>query len=364
MLPVDVIESVSFVKGGFGGPQGNFTSSHLALETSDTIADKRSVNASLNSFLAGASISSPVGRKGSLMVSGRMSPISLEYRAMKELSKGNIGDIDRFRAGVFDLFGKWIYPLKEKDKVSITTLGSLDRYSVITSDGSLKVFGWANVIGSAQYFHDIEKGALVFRASYNGYRNFQQQQLSYRGKEYDFSMKSILNEMSLSADGIFPLGQFLNLRSGVHFRLAVFTPAQARELIFKTTSGLVSTYLQGVFNTKHLEANGSVRINYFKSTNTAILMPDINMSAQWRISPFLAFEGTFDLMSQFYHTLEGLPLGWSMDVIVPASATLPAERLLQGYLGLVLSLGKSTLSAGLFAREMSLAKHKSVGKNL
>ena len=65
ILPADVIGSVSFAKGGFGGAQGNFTSSHVALRTVDPgSGSPRRIHATLNNFLTGAGISMSVGGQG------------------------------------------------------------------------------------------------------------------------------------------------------------------------------------------------------------------------------------------------------------------------------------------------------------
>ena len=62
ILPADVIGSASFAKGGFGGAQGNFTSSHVALRTVEPgSGSPRRIHATLNNFLTGAGISMPVG---------------------------------------------------------------------------------------------------------------------------------------------------------------------------------------------------------------------------------------------------------------------------------------------------------------
>ena len=58
-------------------------------------------------------------------------------------------------------------------------------------------------------------------------------------------------------------------------------------------------------------------------------------------------------MVQHYHTLEGLPVGWSLDMIVPSSRDIVPESALQGNLGFSTEIGKHTVSAGGFYKQMN-----------
>lgn len=351
VLPSDVIGSARFVKGGFGGAQGNFSSSHVALQTVQPTAGQLKVNATLNNFLAGAGVSTPVGEKCTLVAAGRISPLSLEYLALKGLMQGGLGGLERFRAGVFDLYGKFSWQIDRRNSLSVWALGSRDSYGFLGTDGSNERMGWGNMIGAVQSHHERDWGRLDLSASFDGYRSVQEQRKSFRGQDYDFSLKSILNEVSLSADGRFPLGPHFGLNAGLKARFGFFAPAQAGAGIGHRNSVLLSAWAQGEWKSERLEAAAGARLNRFRS-DAAFLIPDFNVSAKWRVASFLAVEGTFDRISQYYHTLEGLPLGWTMDLIVPAAAALPAEELMQGYAGLELSFGRSLLSAGAFIREM------------
>ena len=359
ILPPDVIESARFVKGGFGGAQGNFSSSHIALQTiSPEAGSPRKINATLNNFLTGTGVSASVGEKGSVLAAGRISPLSLEYQALKGLMQGGLGDLDRLGALVFDAYGKFMWRFNDRNQISASVLGSMDRYSFLTSDGSDERMGWRNVIGAVQSRHDFGFGKILLSASYNGYRSAQEQRKSFQTKNYNFLMSSMVDEMTLSADGLFPLGRFFCLNAGVSGRLALFAPARAAMSTDRMTSFLLSGWLQGNWKSKQLEASAGTRLNLFRG----IGMPDFNVSAKWQLFPFLALEGTFDRISQYYHTLEGLPLGWTMDLIVPASAEMPAERLMQGYAGVELTFGRNQLTAGAFWREMeNLVYYKDAG---
>ncbi len=361
ILPADVIGETQFVKGGFGGAQGNLSSSHIALRTVDSRPGEKKFSVSLNNFLAGVGIAAPVGEKGAFLAAGRISPLSIEYQALKGLMQGGMGDLDGLGASVFDLFGKFSWSFNEKDRILASVLGSMDRYTFLTSDGSSERMGWGNIIGAVQSLHERSWGTVHLSVSYNGYRSVQQQNKNYQSRDYNFSLTSLLDEISLSADGAFPLGRGFELNAGIKLRVGGFAPGQFGQEINRKWATLTSGYVQGVWKTRQLSVDGSVRLNAFKN-DYMVMSPDFDISAKWQPVPFLAVEGTFDHISQYYHTLEGLPLGWTMDVIVPASSVLPAEELMQGYAGVELSFGRNQLSVGAFVRKMdNLIYYKNAG---
>lgn len=349
ILPSDVIGSARFAKGGFGGAQGNFSSSHIALQTATPAAGApRKINVTLNNFLTGAGVSASIGEKGSVLAAGRISPLSLEYQALKGMMQGGLGDLNGLGALVFDAYGKFTWCFNERNRVSAFVLGSMDRYSFLTSDGSDERMGWRNIIAAVQSRHEFGRSHVDLSLSYNGYRSSQEQKKQFKSKDYSFLLSSALDEMTLSADSFFPIGRHVCLNAGIAWRFALFAPAKAVTKSDRMSTFLLSGWLQGTWKSEHLEVSAGTRLNLFRG----IWAPDFNVSFRWRPIPFLALEGTFDGISQYYHTLEGLPLGWSMDLIVPASAEMPAERLLQGYTGMEMNFGKSQLTVGAFIREM------------
>jgi outer membrane receptor protein involved in Fe transport len=66
----------------------------------------------------------------------------------------------------------------------------------------------------------------------------------------------------------------------------------------------------------------------------------------------MGMEATFDWLTQYYHTLEGIPLGWSLDMIVPSSRELKPESSLQYYGGLYFKFGDHRISAGAYYKEL------------
>lgn len=358
IISPDAISSVSFAKGGFGGKQGNFTSSHIEIMSSRPSPSSIQGSVSINTFLLGANVQGGIGKKLSFNVAGRISPLQWEYRAIRGLLKNAWANLDDFKVGVYDLYGTAAYQFDSKTWCSVSSLFTQDSYSYFTQDNSYEQIGWRNHLGIFRFHRSTSAADWDISASYNSYEGLQLQDKQYRGKDNHFSLISTLREITLSGDARIPMGRLLELKCGTKAQMASFAPGSVGEVIDKRLSLLSSTYLQGVFSWDSLEIEGTVRGNLFKS-NTWFIRPDFNFLAKWSILKSFSLEATFDYMSQFYHSLEGLPLGWSVDMIVPSSALVPEEKMLQGYVGTEFCSGPNRILAGVYVkRQENLVYYK------
>ena len=82
--------------------------------------------------------------------------------------------------------------------------------------------------------------------------------------------------------------------------------------------------------------------------------PEVSFNASARLTKWMGVEATYDRLVQYYHTLEGIPLGWSLDMIVPSSRQLHPETGIQYYGGLYFKLAKNhRFSVGAYYKEMT-----------
>ena len=350
VIPTEEIESVSFAKGGFGGNQGNFTSSHIAVSTRQPAADCLRTSLFVNNFLAGGSMTGPLSDKLSFSLSARVSPLSLEYRTLKGLMGSGLGSLKKFNAGVGDLYGNLHWVIGSGRTVSAWMLASIDRYAFVTSDGSEDALGWGNVVGAAQYRCEGAKGVSNLSLSLNDYRSVQEMRVDFY-ELLEWKLSSRRDEITVSEDYVWKSPGPFKASAGGRARFAAFYPGKIAGEVNRKLTVTGSAYLQAGLETEKLELEGTFRPMAFRSDTTAFSV-DVNLKGKWQFLPFLAVEATFDRMSQYYHILEGLPVGWSLDLQVPTTAKIPAESMMQGYAGLVAAFGHSTLSAGVYAKSL------------
>ena len=373
IIPQDAMSESSLLKGGFDGGSSNFTAGHLKITTRDPSRERFRMSAALNNFLASLSLETPISEKMSFMLSGRISPLAWEYKAVRGMLPDLLGGFDDFGAGVGDLYGKFRWQTGKRSVLNASFLGSMDGYSfgtVIKDETGIRhqnseKMGWNNMIGIVSWHMDGDRSFMDFRASVNRYTSSQEQHKYYRGVMNDLTLQSSLTEYMFSFDRTESLFKAFKMDYGTKFRLAEFAPGQVASVNNASSSLLGTLYLQGRYDIENmLSVRATVRGHYYRNMKDKVIEIaqekiragrydyDASLFLNWKIFRYLSLEATFDRMVQHYHTLEGLPVGWSLDMIVPSSREIVPESALQGNLGFSSEIGKHTVSAGGFYKQM------------
>ena len=353
-VPSGVIESASLSKGGFEGRYGNFTAAHLNIITRDPATDRVRAEGTLNNFLAGASVEAPAGQGKSFIASARISPIGLEYSAFSKMLPVRLAALQDIRAGVGDVYGKFNWTIDSRSSLTASMLLSLDRYGFSTGEGSRDAIGWNNEMAIVRYHRLLERTDMDAQAYVNRYGSIQRQEKNYHGADKLLSLNSSLTEAALSADFIPRCASDWKLDYGFKARYGLFSMGPAGTHSLKGIL-LVSSYIQaGREIPGKVLLHATMRGNYYWNFSDGLmnLRPDASFSFKWNFTKSFALEGSADYVHQYYHTLEGRPLGWSSDVIVPSGRTAPPEFALQGNLGFSIALGRHSASLGGYYKRM------------
>ena len=374
IIPQEIMSETSLLKGGFEGSSSNFTAGHLKITTRDPSREKFRMSAALNNFLASVSVESPITQNMSFMLSGRISPLAWEYKAVQGMLPDLLGGFDDFGAGVGDLYGKFRWQTGKRSVLNASFLGSMDGYSfgtVIQDETGIRhrnseKMGWNNMIGIVSWHMDGNRSFMDFRASVNRYTSSQEQHKYYRGVMNDLTLQSSLTEYMFSFDRTESLFRAFKMDYGTKFRFAEFAPGQVASVNNASSSMLGTLYLQGRYDIENrLSVRATVRGHYYRNMKDEAYQVgqekiragrfdyDASVFLNWKIFRYLSLEATFDKMVQHYHTLEGLPVGWSLDMIVPSSREIVPENALQGNIGFSSQVGKHTVSAGGFYKQMN-----------
>lgn len=356
VVPTNVTQNVTLTKGGFDATENNFTSAHLRIESKRPDKGYR-VNASLNNFLAGVGGEANFNDRFSFVVSARISPLTLEYKAARGLAASLLGGISDFNAQIGDLYGKFRWDISDRDNIEIFGLGSLDRYSLSLSADSRQGFGWHNGVTQLRYIHAGARGQFSAAVSYNGYGNSQEEDKVFRGERNYLSLKSDMSEATARIDRLRRMGrrERFSLNYGVKYRYARFEPGQVNSINSPTPVHLADAYMQLRFAIPgKLELKANARENFFRNGKDALWYKDPSGSAyaKWNITKAFAVEASYDYLVQYYHTLEGLPVGWSTDMLVPSGKKVKPETTEQASFALSLEYPRHKASIGAFYREM------------
>ena len=355
VIPQDIMLGASLSKGGFEGRESNFTSAHLRVETKVPGKDRIRSSASVNNFLISVFSEGPVSDRLSYLVSARLSPLTLEYRALKSSLPSLVNDLSDFRANVADLYGKVHYDRDDASWMEGSMLFSVDRYGFIAPDKSDETMGWSDMVGIYRYHLATADIPTDITAYVNRYVTNQVQKKTYKEVDQTLSLLSGMLETGVKLDRSHSSGGRFSYEDGVNIRYARLTPGKVGKVKNALNTLLGTVYFQGNYDIPDiLNVKGMVRGHYFGNFTRKghYFSPDVSLSAKWTVTPHFALEGTFDRMTQFYHTLEGLPVGWSMDMMVPTGGKVEPETAMQGNLGTTMTFGRHSVSLGAYYKLM------------
>ncbi len=365
VLPSDVIGEVSLVRSGFTGSGNNFTASHLRIKTKASVEKNVKTNVSANNFLAGAGLEAKLGRKMYLIVNGRVSPLAYEFNEIQRLSK----QFDTFRtfdAKVWDVFAKTGYVFDARNNVSATFLYSRDLYD-FNMTGSKNSMGWSNIAGALAFSNTSGRVHTDMALTYTGFNTLQNMKpISSDYTKKSLNLNSGLQELAFSTDMHYVSENHLDFEWGAKARVAWFKSGSFSE-IEATPVLLGSAYLQGNYNwSRYLELRAVVRGNFYRhfSSSYNSFEPEYSAGIKYNIVPELSLELSQDHLVQFYHTLEGLPVGWSLDMIVPSLDFIAPEKVDQSSFSLTYRNNHHLASVGAFYKHMQNLVYNKHAQNL
>ena len=354
IVPTEVIDSAELDKGGFDGRENNFTSAHLQIITKQP-ANNLKAHVALNNFLMSTHVEGPIGNNLSYIVSARISPLTWEYQAFRYALPDILNGLNHFSADVGDVYGKLHWQLNNRNTITASILGSMDRYGFDTSDASHEMMGWHNWVGQLRYRGESNQMTWEVTGSANHFGSSQEQNKVYRDVVNDLSLRSSLTEYMLTGITQIRLNKGLAISGGLDLRIADFAPGQLNETSNCTNILLASLWAQmDYMPAERLAMKTAIRAHHYRNFINAEgrFDPEGSLSFHYKLTPWLSLELTGDRMIQYYHTLEGLPLGWSLDMMVPSGEKVVPEVSLQGNVGMITSFGNHSVSLGGYFKQM------------
>jgi len=364
--PEEIIKTADFHTGGFDSEEGNLTASHLRLMTRDGDYCMTQAGVSLTPFLLSAHVSGPIVKdKVSYLGSVRISPIGVEYKALRGIFNRYQNTLRDFGLMVGDFFSKISYQKDSHNKFSFSLFGNLDRYAFRLNDLSDDSLGWGNVIANLSW--DCSSTSVFDRVyssfSFNGHSGVQSQETSLNGSNIYFMVRSTLDELTFLSTAEKRWDNW-STQFGYKIRGASFNPGSSQ--VFEDVRGN-NVYTMIVSLHGQLEY-GSLDKFLFKMALRGNLYgygllnnrqtgwmchPEMSLMARINLTKKLGIETTVDYLTQYYHTLEGIPLGWSLDMLIPSDTTNPPERVVQVYGGLYGVFNKNRFRSGGFFKQMA-----------
>lgn len=369
----DIVGSANFNVGGFGAESYNMLASHIDIVTKDPNFNECEAKFGVSNFMVSGYASAPIKEeKLALEVAARVSPLSLEYEMGKKWVEDKLTLFNNLEAGVYDIYGKLSYKPNAKHTVNASFFYSVDDFGYGDINvSSYDKMNWHNMIGNLEWNCNISpKWSVKTNASYNSYQSGQTQERIMQDKYNKLSITSSIEELSLNTAFRYKMSDKWNLKMGMRVTTSTFNPGSSQEYASasaepagksnKTENFMGNLYSELKYSNKdRLQMALSLRGSYFigekfKYDEYKGFEPEVSFNASARLTKWMGIEATYDRLVQYYHTLEGIPLGWSLDMIVPSSRQLHPETGIQYYGGLYFKLAKDhRLSVGAYYKEMT-----------
>jgi hypothetical protein len=354
----DIVSDTRFMVGGFTSEEGNLTSSHIKVSTHDGDFNKLSGGVSASPFILGGHISTPIVKdKLSFLGAVRFSPVGWELQAVKGMTRA-MDQVSDIRALVGDAFGKLKWLITPRQSLSLSGFYSLDSYGYTYGSTSRDKMGWSNAVVSLA--HDVSFDTpwrVESGLSANWFMNYQAMDKTLGGQSNAIDLQSGLKELSARSTAFWEGGSGWTVQTGLKGRLASFTTGGSSP----SNTLLVTAHAQvGKAKEGRYELMVAGRVNLFTSGKGTYpgdalksFDPEVSLSGKvYLIKDLLGLEATYDRTVQYYHTLEGIPLGWSLDLLVPSDSRLAPETASQVYAGLFFTGKKHRLTVGAYLKKM------------
>lgn len=355
----DIIETVHFKSGNFNGNESDFLSSISEIQTITPKTNKTHGSFEISPFAIGGSMNGKIGKsKLKYIAAGRTSLLEPELKLITKSvdMEGNI------KPQFVDLYGKLDYKIDSINSIVFNGYYSNDYFAFQSSQTNIEL-NWGNYFLQGKWIYSYNSNLHLITGFYiNRFKSAQRQR--YYDEDgnltYDLRIQTLLHEQQLSSELLYKKNN-VTLSGGVKLKLNQNSPAAKKVLAgqdetntFQNSYSTSSIILFGdaKYQYKKFNFHSGLRETYYSTDDLNKLLTNVSFGINYDFTKNLGTEVSYDLMSQTHHTVEGLPLGWSIDLQVPAIKNLIPERSNQIYAGSYWANNNFTISGGLYYKKL------------
>ncbi|MCG8580108.1 MAG: TonB-dependent receptor [Bacteroidales bacterium] len=351
----DIIEKTTFRPGGIPAQSGNLSSSLLQITPKREWGTPFNAKVSLSPYMTGAYLSMPLKNdKLSLQVAGRTSFMPWLINRAIDIQENNSEDEPEVMNGqVLDFTAIMDWKLNESNWVDVMFYTSND-YFDFKDSYSQNLMNWSSLSFKMGWdSHLSSKSKLETSAYYSSTHTVQEQNhfnLDNPGQsDSRLRLGSQLDEWSVNSQLLHKINTLMTVNIGFNYQLQAFEPGSEKTIYTQSvndrfnkrqSSNLLAGFVDvGYNNPETLELSLGYRHTFQSIEGHERNNFDIRFLGDIYLSKNLGIEMSYDRMTQFYHILEGLPTGWSLNIMIPSSDAFPEEITNQLYTGLFVKTG-------------------------
>lgn len=366
VFPADMVNETTFSMGGLPAVKGNQSSSLLDVSANRQYGDRFNGKFTLSPYLSGLYMGIPVTKdKMSVQLCARttLAPYVIDMCIPKDV------EYLRYDIKVYDITASVDYKASDKHYFDAMIFATNDFFGLkfykMQMDQNWRSwfgkFGWRTFVNDKLSYN-------VWTYYTNAYS--QQRESHYRWQSEKLIMYSQLGlgselgEWSLNGKFNYSLNKHWLINGGAELKTQLFKPGSQKTILearTKIAGQRLSNAQLSLFGEAAYSPNNRLNMRLglrptLQFGSTTSVNADVHFLGHVLLTDDWGVELTLDRLNQYYHILEGLPTGWSMNLMAPATRQFPAELTHQAYSGLFWqkSLPKVALnmSVGGYYRDM------------
>ncbi len=361
----DMIEKSTFKPGGIPASSGNLSSSLLQITPKLGTQQSFSGKLSLSPYMTGGYLSLPLKKDTlSVQVSGRTSFLPWVVNAVDD-GEGET------KAHVVDICSIIDWQLSDKHRMDAMFYLSSDYFDY--KDSEIQTLQeWGSHIFKLGWHWQGSPRLNTSLYTYYNHTYAAQQEISFDSyseeddKTSDLRIGTTLDEVALHGLMHYQWTPRLAFKGGLEYRHQQFIPS-TEKVLFKNQKQLnytpklavnaISLHAQMQYQiSKRYSFLLGTRLTHQSGETSNHTNIDFHALSDIYITKQLGLELSYDKMVQYFHVFEGLPTGWSFNIMTPADASYPEEITHQLYTGLFLNKKWGETSAnftlGAYAKNM------------
>lgn len=371
----DIVEKSVFQMGGISAASGNLLSSLLQIQTVTPRKDKYGGSVSVSPLMLGGALQGYILKnKLSFQLAARTSLLKPEFELLKKIT-----DVSgEFTPQIQDFYTKLHWEINPRQSLNALLYASHDYFSYIpepeeNSTNTDLAFGWDNRAAKLLWTYTVNDRIKTETSAYYTHFNAKQRRREYSKApktQYGILFGSDKKEVALSHRLVYEK-DFLSTNAGIDYRKQRFRPVvqkialSSENEVNKTQSyntSITSLFLESEYGKEYrYKLKGGLRYNLFESGGKKHSDFETRFYSSVFLTSNIGVEATYDFLTQFQHTLEGLPVGWALDLIVPATDKFRPEKSSQYYIGAFAGNANYHLTLGVYYKQLrNLTSYKSL----
>ncbi|MCT4603490.1 MAG: carboxypeptidase-like regulatory domain-containing protein [Marinifilum sp.] len=344
----DVIEKTTFRPGGIPAKSGNLSSSLLQISTKKTLNQSFKGKISLSPYMTGSYLSIPLKKdKLSIQIAGRTSFMPWMINQVAK-SQNNEDEQEEVKGQVLDFTSIINWKLNQTNTFDFMFYYSNDYFDFKDNSNQNKM-NWSNLAFKTGWVSQLTPQLKLKSTVYYSSTHSAQEQLYFNEWQptkttSQLRLGSELDEWSINSVLTYNTNSPFTIKMGFNYQLQQFKPAsektiytQNRNTKFndKQKSNLLTGFIDVNYSKPEtIELSLGYRNTFHNTENQNCNNFDIRFLSDIYLTQRLGVELSYDRLTQFYHVLEGLPTGWSLNVTIPSGKFFPEEITNQVYSGL------------------------------